>query len=87
MFYYQYPTKGASLAGTAGAATVVAPAVIAKASLRLDLEHARQWVTRLVHHGVYDLRAPTDQELHSKTRQGAELKAKAKAGRTLAAKP
>jgi len=41
---------------------MAAPTLFVEASLRLPLNHARQRVTRLVHRGVYDLRAPADQE-------------------------
>jgi hypothetical protein len=42
-----------------GAATTAAPALFVEASLHLHLNHARQRVTRLLHHRVYDLRANT----------------------------
>jgi hypothetical protein len=41
---------------------VAAPAVIVEASLRLHLEHTRQRVPRLVHHGVHHGGAPAHQD-------------------------
>ena len=38
------------------------PLYVSRLLLRLHLEHARQRVARLVHHGVYDLRAFTVQD-------------------------
>jgi hypothetical protein len=41
---------------------VAAPAVIVEASLRLHLEHTRQRVARLLHHGVHHGGAPAYQD-------------------------
>jgi hypothetical protein len=51
--------SGCGNVGRARAATTAALAFTVEALLRLRLERARQRATRLVHHGVHDLRANT----------------------------
>jgi hypothetical protein len=52
-------SKTTFISSKKGAATKAAPAFFIEASLHLHLEDACQRVTRLLHHGVHNLRANT----------------------------